>query len=202
MTVDPRRLPVRHRPAALLATVVAVGIADWLWLAGPRQAAHAASRERLAIRRAEVEAARREAAARADTRQAVHATARALRRAAARLPDDREVSALLAAVAERASEAGLVLHTVRPLPERPAADHVEVPVELEVRGAYHDTRAFLRGLERLGRLVHVAELRLGQPERVGDGVVLAGRCTAITYRLLGEHERRPAAGQAAEEQAR
>jgi type IV pilus assembly protein PilO len=172
------------RPVLGLAAALAVLVLDWRWLVEPRWTALAAARERLAALRAELVAARREVATRADTRHAVRETARALRRAAMRLPDQRQLSTLLATVAEGARDARLELVRLRPTAERRASDHVEVPVELEMRGTYLEVVEFLRRLDGLGRLVRVGDLRLEHPEGTGDRVVVQMRCTALTYRLL------------------
>jgi type IV pilus assembly protein PilO len=181
----------RHRPVLLLAGTALAALLDWRWLAGPRCADVADARLRLAALRSELDAARREAATRAETKRAVRAAEHALRRAVARLPDQREVAELLATVAERARGAGLELMALRPKPERAAGDHVEAPVELELRGTFPETLAFLRRLEALGRLVRIGDLRVDRPERVGDRVVVQVRCTARTYRLRGDGERSP-----------
>src|SRR4030095_5802847 len=155
--------------------------------AGRRGAALGASRARLAALRIEAEAARREVATRADTKRAVRMAPRALPQAAGRLPDRRALPALLAWVADGARDARLELIRLRPRTERAVGDHVEVPVELEMRGTYLAALDFLRRLDALGRLVRVGDLTLERPEHVTDRVVVQIRCVAVTYRL-------PAAG--------
>src|SRR4029453_16666610 len=145
-------IPLRHRPALVLAAVLLGLLLSWVGGAGPGCAPLGASRARLAALRIEVGAARREVATRADTKRAVRTAARALRRAAARLPDQRELAVLLASVADGARDARLELLRLHAKPERPAGDHVEVPVELEMRGTYPAAREFLRRLDALGRL--------------------------------------------------
>src|SRR5262245_16025215 len=105
--------------------------------------------------------------------------ARALRQAAARLPDQGGLAALLASVADGARAARLELIRLRPKPERAAGDHVEVPVELEMRGTYLAALEFLRRLDALGRLVRVGDLALERPEHVTDQVVVQIRFVAV-----------------------
>ena len=179
------RVAARHRPAVLLAGVVLAVAIDWLMIGGPRSAALGEARARLAALRIELAAARREAASRDETKRAVRDAARALRRAAARLPDQRELAALLAAVADDARAVRLELLSLRPKPERAAGDHIEVPVELELRGSFLEALAFLHRLEALGRLVRVGDVRVARPQRAGDRLLVEVRCTALTYRLPG-----------------
>src|SRR5262249_935307 len=136
-------------------------------------------------------------AALVDTKQAMREAARALRHAEARLPDRRELAVLLAEVARSACEARLDLVSLRPKAERALSDHVEVPVELDIRGSYPRTVGFLRRLEHLSRLVHVRDLKLERQNSSGGRVVLHASCTALTYRLLdppGDVRATPAGG--------
>lgn len=183
----------RWRLVAGMAALVGGLALDWQVGGGARYAAHAAARERLVARRAELAAARRQAAARGDAKAALRSALRALRRAEARLPDQREMGALLAAVAAEARRDGLVLVALRPKPDRATADHLEAPVELELRGTFADTASFLRRLLTIGRLVHVRELRLGRGERAEGRVILHGRALLSTYRLPAT-DGSPAAG--------
>jgi Tfp pilus assembly protein PilO len=178
----------RHHPALLLAAVAAVLVADWLCIARPRAAVLEAARDLLARHRIELAAARGEVTRRVDTKQAVREAARALRHAARRLPDRRELYALLSEVARSARDARLDLISLRPKTERRATDHVEVPVELQIRGSYARTLAFLRRLEEMDRLVHVGDVTLERQDGPGARVVLRGSCTAVTYRLLDRQD--------------
>jgi len=188
MRLDLGRVPPRHRPAALLLVVTAIMFSDWVCFAGGRWAALGEARERLARQRVELASARREVASRVDTKQAVRAAARALRHATIRLPDRRELAALLAEVARSAQDARLDLVSLRPKTEHTASDHVEVPVELQVRGSYARTLGFLRRLEELSRLVRITDLKLERQEGTGRRVVLRASCTAVTYRLLDRQD--------------
>jgi Tfp pilus assembly protein PilO len=188
MTLGLRRVPPRHQPAVLLMVVTAMVVSDWACFAGARWDALCEARERLARQRVELAAARREVTARVDTKQAVRAAARALRHATMRLPDRRELAALLAEVARSARDARLDLVSLRPKAERTATDHVEVPVELQVRGSYTRTLGFLRRLEKLSRLVRVGDLKLERQEGAGGRILLRASCTAVTYRLLDRQD--------------
>lgn len=187
-----RRLAARERAILPAGAVVLALLLDWLCLARAHWATLIAERERLSVLHVELAAARREVAAQADMKQTVREAARALRRASARLPDERELGALLASVAGGARDAGLELLLLRPKAERVAADHILVPVELHGRGTFREALTFLRDLEHLDRLVHVGDLRIERPVQAGDRTVVELRCTAVTYRLPGTHERQQA----------
>ncbi len=178
------RIPPRRLPMVLLAAAAAAALLDWRWFGRERFAELAERRARLADRLAALGAARREAASLAGTKRAVHDAARALHRAEARLPEERELAALLADVAASARAAGLELILLRPKPERLAGDHAEVPLEMQVRGTFHATVAFLAQIERLGRLVRVGGVRLQRPEQAGAHTILLVTCDVSTFRFL------------------
>jgi type IV pilus assembly protein PilO len=178
--ISPRRIPL-----ALLLAVAAAVLLDWRWLGGARWAELAARRARFAERRVALETAHREAVSLARTKRSVHDAARVLRQAEERLPEERELAALLAEVATSARAAGLELLLLRPKPERQAEDHAEVPLEMQVRGTFYETVGFLARIERLGRLVRVGGVRLERPEQAGARTVLRVSCDASTFRFLG-----------------
>ena len=179
------RISPRRAPLVLLAAVAAAALLDWRWFGGDRWAELVERRVQLAERRVALETERRETVSLARTKRSVHDAARALRRAEERLPEERELAALLAEVATSARAAGLELLLLRPKPERQAGDHAEVPLEMQVRGTFNETVGFLARIEQLGRLVRVRGVRLDRPERAGARTVLRVTCDASTFRFLG-----------------
>jgi type IV pilus assembly protein PilO len=67
--------------------------------------------------------------------------------------------------------------------------YAEVPVEMQMRGTYHDVALFLDSVKRLDRIVNVANITLTKPKIAGDVVALEASCTATTFRFLDEMER-------------
>ena len=179
------RISPRCAPLALLGALAAAALLDWRWLGGERWAELMERRAQLAERRIALETARRETVSLARTKRSVHDAARALRQAEERLPEERELAALLAEVATSARAAGLELLLLRPKPERQAGDHAEVPLEMQVRGTFNETVGFLARIEQLGRLVLVRGVRFDRPEQAGARTVLRVTCDASTFRFLG-----------------
>jgi Tfp pilus assembly protein PilO len=165
------RISPRCAPLALLAALAAAALLDWRWLGSERWAELMERRAQLAERRIALETARRETVSLARTKRSVHDAARALRQAEERLPEERELAALLAEVATSARAAGLELLLLRPKPERQAGDHAEVPLEMQVRGTFNETVGFLARIDR--------------PEQAGARTVLRVTCDASTFRFLG-----------------
>jgi len=67
--------------------------------------------------------------------------------------------------------------------------YADVPVEMQMRGTYHDVALFLDRVKRLDRIVNVANIQLTKPKMVGDQVFVDASCITTTFRFLDEGER-------------
>src|SRR6266700_358916 len=112
-----------------------------------------------------------------------------LKRAQARLPDQREIANLLDNVAASGRQAGLEITLFRQKPEVLHDFYAEVPVEMQMRGTYQDVALFLDRVKRLDRIVNVANIQLTKPRLEGERMLLDAACTATTFRFLDEAER-------------
>ena len=83
----------------------------------------------------------------------------------------------------------------RQKPESYSEFYADVPVQMEMRGTYHELAAFMDRVKRLDRIVNVSDIQLRQPRVEGDVVVLTASCTATTFRFLDEQERKARAEQ-------
>lgn len=185
---------IRERPAAqklgLVAVVIAVVfVLDWQYIYGPRADTLAEVQATLAQRRSELEQKRVKTDARGEAERELRNLQAELRRAEARLPDQREIAELLAAVAASARGVGLDITLFRQKPETYAEYYAQVPVEMKMRGTYHDVALFLDRVRRLDRIVNVSDLKLEKPTLRGERVVLDASATATTFRFLNEAER-------------
>jgi type IV pilus assembly protein PilO len=186
---DVLEMPARQKLAALGGVLLAVAILDWQYWFGPKQHELAALHQQVAQRRAELEARRAKTNARAAAEREVRELDAELRRAQARLPDQRETADLLSNVAASGRASGLDIVLFRQKPEVYHDFYAEVPVEMQMRGTYHDVALFLDRVKRLDRIVNVANIQLNRPRVDGDRVTLEAACTATTFRFLDEAER-------------
>jgi type IV pilus assembly protein PilO len=181
--------PAKQKIAALSAALLAVAVLDWQYWYGPRQRELAELQSEVTQRRADFEAKRAKTNARADAERQLKDLDAELKRASARLPDQREIADLLSSVAASARSAGLDIVLFRQKPEVTHDFYADVPVEMQIRGTYHDVATFLDRVKRLDRIVNITDIRLSKPKVEGERVVLEGACTATTFRFLDESER-------------
>ena len=179
-----------HQKAVLLAAVVVVVVVlDWSYVYGPRQQALTDLRAEVAQKRSEYEGKRSKADARGAAEKELRDLDAELKRAAARLPDQREIADLLSNIAASARAVGLEIVLFRQKPEVSHDFYAEVPVEMQMRGTYHEVALFLDRVRRLDRIVNVGDIQLRKPHLDGDQMMLDAACTTTTFRFLDEAER-------------
>lgn len=186
---DLRDRPPVQKLGALIFLILAVFLLDYQYVWGPRQERLAELRTELDEKEADLKRKQDKTDLRAQSEQELRDLSAELRRAEARLPDQREIASLLSDVAASGRSVGLDITLFRQKPETYSDYYAEVPVQMEMRGTYHDLVTFLDRVKRLDRIVNVSDIRLEEPQVAGDRVVLNASCTATTFRFLQEAER-------------
>ena len=181
--------PPRQKVAIMGGIVLAVAVLDWTYLYGPSQRALADLQAEVSQRRTELDGKRSKTDARAALERQLRDLGAELKRAQARLPDQREIANLLDSVAASGRQAGLEITLFRQKPEVLHDFYAEVPVEMQMRGTYQDVALFLDRVKRLDRIVNVANIQLSKPRLEGERMLLDAACTATTFRFLDETER-------------
>ena len=181
--------PTGQKLGALAAVVVAIAVVDWQSFYGPRQRDLADLGTQVTERRTDLETKRGKTNARAEAERELRDLVAELKRAQARLPDQREIADLLSSVAASGRAVGLEITLFRQKPEVYHDFYAEVPVEMQMRGTYSDVVLFLDRVKRLDRIVNVADIQLKKPRVEGDRVLLDASCTTTTFRFLDEAER-------------
>jgi type IV pilus assembly protein PilO len=99
------------------------------------------------------------------------------------LPSDTEVPGLLEDITNKGVENGLEIKSITLGSERAREFYIELPIEIELTGAYHDIGAFVSGIAGLPRIVtlHKFSIKSDPKERA-----LKMKITAKTYRYKSE----------------
>lgn len=116
-----------------------------------------------------------------------------LKLAVAQLPERKEIPDLLSSVSSKAREAGLEILIFRPRGENLQEFYAEIPVDIVVRGGFHELVTFFDEVGRLNRLVNMQNIEMRNPKVQGERVSLDASTLATTYRFLDEGERKRAA---------
>jgi len=113
-----------------------------------------------------------------------------LRKAVAQLPDTKEIPDLLSSISSLGRESGLEILQFRQRPEKFEEFYAAVPVDIIVRGTYHQVAAFFDKVGHMARIVNVTNVNTKSPAKIeGDALELDTACVAVTFRFLDEAER-------------
>ena len=99
------------------------------------------------------------------------------------LPGDTEVPGLLEDITATGLGAGLIIESIELQPEVQRDFHVELPIDIRVRGSYHDLGNFVSGVSGLSRIVTLHDFSITQDEASG---ILTMSMQARTYRYSDE----------------
>jgi len=181
--------PTGQKVGALVGLVLAVVVLDWQYWYGPNQRDLADVSAQVAQKRADLDMRRGKTNARGELERELRDINAELKRAQARLPDQREIADLLSNVAASGRSSGLEIVLFRQKPEVYHDFYADVPVEMQMRGTYHDVALFLDRVKRLDRIVNISDMNMKKPRIEGDRMMLDAACTATTFRFLDEAER-------------
>lgn len=107
-----------------------------------------------------------------------------LKEALAELPNQQEIPSLLTSIAGLAREEGLEVLSFKPKSEQVKGFYAEVPVELELRGAYHEVAMFFYDVSKMARIVNMNNLQMGSAKMTEGRNVLSVKCLATTFRFV------------------
>jgi type IV pilus assembly protein PilO len=100
------------------------------------------------------------------------------------LPREKEIPVLLDAISKFGNESGMEFVSFRPGAETSKGSYAEVPVNLVIKGPYHNLGLFLDKISHYPRIIKVSDIVLGEPKEEGGYVMLRSTCLATTYRDL------------------
>lgn len=101
------------------------------------------------------------------------------------LPSDTEVPGLLEDIDERGVESGLDINSIKLQPERAKEFYIELPIDIEMVGGYHDMGAFVSGIAAMPRIVTLHDYVMKMDK---DGALLSIQIKAKTYRYKSQDE--------------
>lgn len=104
------------------------------------------------------------------------------------LPGRTEVDNLLVDISQTGLGAGLEEELFRPLGERRADFYAELPIEIRLRGSYHELGEFTSGIAALPRIVTLHDIDIAPAPGADDFDDLVLNVTAKTYRYLEDEE--------------
>lgn len=99
------------------------------------------------------------------------------------LPNKTEIAGLIVDVSQTGLSAGLEFDLFQPQPEQPSEFYAQLPINIMVRGTYHQFGEFVSGLAQLPRIVTAHNIVIQNDEKTG---MLTMSAVARTYRAIEE----------------
>ncbi|MGE0825018.1 MAG: type 4a pilus biogenesis protein PilO [Candidatus Binatia bacterium] len=125
---------------------------------------------------------------RAALREALTEVEAQLKEATLQLPEEKEIPELLRQVSNLGRDSGLEITLFRQKGETLKDLHAEVPVEMAVRGSYHQVALFFEKVRELNRIVNIGDISMKDPEMRDGRLQIDAAFSATTYRFLTEEE--------------
>ncbi len=105
------------------------------------------------------------------------------------LPNEKEIPTLLRNITQLGSDSALEFRLFSPRKERPGDFYMEIPVELEVSGPYHNVAIFFDKVGQMERIVNILNVSM-KPVKPRSTQLIT-RCDAVTYRFKGKEDVKP-----------
>jgi type IV pilus assembly protein PilO len=180
--------PSRKIVLAVAAPLILL-LAYYFFIVSPRQSRTDGLREHIDGLLQERDRKTVEAAQMPDRKKDVTELERQLKEAITRLPDEKEIPELLSSVSNLGRDAGLDILIFRQKPEAYQEFYAEVPVEMQVRGTYHQVASFVDSVGKLDRIVNVSDIAMRDAKLSSGDLVLQANAQITTFRFLSEAER-------------
>ncbi len=105
--------------------------------------------------------------------------------AAELLPTEKEMPGILRRITLAGQQCGVEFESFRPEPEVTKDHYLEIPIQLDVRGDYHEVGQFLAELSNMRRIMKISNLQvLANPKAGDDGEgTTQARFTVTAYTL-------------------
>ena len=106
--------------------------------------------------------------------------------AAELLPTDKEMPGILRRITLAGQQCGITFESFRPDPEVMKDHYIEIPIQLDVHGGYHEVGQFLAELSNMKRIMKISNLQLmanTKGTEDDDGGTTSARLTVTAYTL-------------------
>ena len=123
------------------------------------------------------------------TKQEIEEVEGRFNQAKMQLPEQKEIPELLKQVSNLGRDSGLEVVLFRQKAEVLQDLYAEVPVEMAVRGNYHQVALFFDKVRFLNRIVNISDTNMKNPQLVEGQMQVDAAFAATTYRFLNEEER-------------
>lgn len=99
------------------------------------------------------------------------------------LPKSQEIPDLLRNISDIGKQSGLDFLSFTPGVETPKDFYAEIPIDIKIRGPYHNLGLFLDKISKLDRIVSVNNIKTEKVDFEGNEILITSSCRLVTYRF-------------------
>jgi type IV pilus assembly protein PilO len=183
-----KKLTVQQKALILVVAAMLVGAGTYFMSVSADMDRMAELDQRIERQEAELEKLKAQAQHLEQYKREVERLRIRLREAEEQLPKKAEIEKLLRDVAYEAQQSGLQLLRFALSGEVKDKNVARVPVQMRVKGGYHELAVFFDRLSKMPRIVTVSNLSMGKPNLENKKIVLDSAYKLETYRFLATGE--------------
>jgi type IV pilus assembly protein PilO len=192
--IDEKYIPLDKKLKIAVAVVLfllPMVLFYFLWFQPKNERSANLTRQQATITK-ELQRAKTKAANRDKLQAELDATETLFEETATLLPKEKEIPSLLTNISALGRGSGLDFLVFKPSADIPKDFYSEIPVDIKVRGPYHNMGIFLDQVSKLDRIVTVANINIGGPKKDGAEMLLNSSCRLVTYRFTNKKVSTPA----------
>jgi len=186
--IDDKYIPLDKKfkvAIAALLFILPVVLFYFFWFQPQQEKNDQLVTQRTTLKR-DLQKAKAKAANRGKLQAELNATEERFAEASLLLPKEKEIPALLTNISALGRGAGLDFLTFKPQADIPKDFYSEIPVDIKVRGPYHNMGIFLDQVSKLDRIVTVSNITMGGPKKESGEMLLNSSCRLVTYRFTNK----------------
>lgn len=186
--LDTRYLPLEPKFKIMLAVgllLLPVVIFYFVFLSPNLEELERLERQKVTLEQ-KLQRVKKKAANRERLRREVAETRVVFEEIAELLPSEKEIPQLLKDISALGRNAGLDFLAFKPGQDTPKDFYAEIPVNINVKGPYHNLGLFLDQVSKLERIVTVNNINMGSPAMDAGEMLLASSASLMTYRFTNK----------------
>jgi len=183
------KMPMAKKIFFLLFFVVLVGAALWFYLYSPAAEELEKLEKSHTKLQKDLDDAERTKKTYEIDRQKRDELAKASGKQIQMLPPETEMSSFLDNLNSQAELVGLEILSVKPMEEEAARYYARIPVQLKLRGNFHQMSKFFYLVGNLDRIINIENIKLANGEMDDSEMLLTAEVLATTFRSIEQAQK-------------
>jgi type IV pilus assembly protein PilO len=191
--IDTKYIPLDNKiklVVLIVLVVLPVGLFYFIPYTKNIQKVEALEQQKVKLQ-AEITKARKAASELYKIKAAIKETEEKFKNTATVLPKEKEIPGLLTSISDLGKRAALDFNQFTPGAEIPQDFYAEIPINIQIKGPYHNLGYFLDKISKLERIVTVNNISISGPIKEGNEMILNSSLKLTTYRFTGVQQAIP-----------